>query len=59
MRPIVEKGVSKSKKVEFLELLVDDKSQVLFVQAIRSQTDKFKIIVAVVNGSALTGIRKH
>ncbi|GAU14539.1 hypothetical protein TSUD_250810 [Trifolium subterraneum] len=59
MRPIVEKGVSKSKKVEFLELLVDDKSQVLFVQAIRSQTDKFKIIVAVINASALVGIRKH
>ncbi|MCI20120.1 hypothetical protein A2U01_0041281, partial [Trifolium medium] len=58
-RPIVEKGVSKSKKVEFSELLVDDKSQVLFAQAIRSQTDKFKTIVAVVYASALAGIRKH
>ncbi|WJX44975.1 hypothetical protein P8452_31896 [Trifolium repens] len=59
MRPIVEKGVSNSKKVEFSELPVDEKSQVLFAQAIRSQTDKFKTIVAVVDASSLAGIRKH
>ncbi|XP_045825387.1 uncharacterized protein LOC123917656 [Trifolium pratense] len=59
MRQIVEKDVSKSKKFEFSELPADDKSQVLFAQAIRSQTDKFKTIVAVVDASALAGIRKH
>lgn len=59
MRSIVDKGVSKASKVEFSELPVDDKSQVLFAQAIRSQTDKFKTIVAVVDASALAGIRKH
>ncbi|WJX51060.1 hypothetical protein P8452_37290 [Trifolium repens] len=59
MRPIVEKGVSNSKKVEFSELPVDEKSQVLFAQVIRSQTDKFKTIVAVVDASSLAGIRKH
>ncbi|GAU35774.1 hypothetical protein TSUD_61340 [Trifolium subterraneum] len=59
MRQIVEKDVSKLKKVEYSELPVDDKSQVLFAQAIRSQTDKFKTIVAVVDASALAGIRKH
>ncbi|KAK2431307.1 porphobilinogen deaminase, chloroplastic [Trifolium repens] len=41
------------KKVEFSELPVGNKSQVLFAQAIRSQIDKFKTIVAVVDCSAL------
>jgi len=59
MRSIVEKGVSKASKVEFSELPVDEKSQVLFAQAIRSQTDRFKTIVAVVDASAVAGIRKH
>jgi hypothetical protein len=59
MQPIGEKGVSMSKKIEFSELPDDDKSEVLFAQAIRSQTDKFKTIVAVVDASALAGIRKH
>ncbi|XP_004505652.1 uncharacterized protein [Cicer arietinum] len=59
LRPIVEKDISKSDKVEFSELPVDEKSQVLFAQAIRSQTDKFKTIVAVVDASALAGLRKH
>ncbi|CAK8576926.1 unnamed protein product [Lathyrus sativus] len=59
LRPIGEKGVSKSDKVEFSELEVDEKSQVLFAQSIRSQTDKFKTIVAVVDAGVLAGIRKH
>ncbi|CAL5212684.1 unnamed protein product [Lathyrus oleraceus] len=59
LRPIGEKGVSKSDKVEFSELEVDEKSQVLFAQSIRSQTDRFKTIVAVVDAGVLAGIRKH
>ncbi|XP_057453211.1 uncharacterized protein LOC130745083 [Lotus japonicus] len=49
----------KWRKIEFSELPFDDKSQVLFAQAIRSQTDKFKTVVAVVDASALAGLRKH
>ncbi|XP_058730319.1 uncharacterized protein LOC131602261 [Vicia villosa] len=59
LRPIEGKGVSKSDKVEFSELEVDEKSQVLFAQSIRSQTDKFKTIVAIVDAGVLAGIRKH
>lgn len=59
LRPIDGKGVSKSDKVEFSELEVDEKSQVLFAQSIRSQTDKFKTIVAIVDAGVLAGIRKH
>ncbi|CAI8617237.1 unnamed protein product [Vicia faba] len=59
LRPIGEKGVLKSSKVEFSELEVDEKSQVLFAQSIRSQTDKFKTIVAIVDAGVLAGIRKH
>ncbi|KAJ1420662.1 hypothetical protein SESBI_14239 [Sesbania bispinosa] len=59
LRPIRGKGVPKSDKVEFSELPVDDKSHALFAQAIRSQTEKFKTIVAVVDASVLAGLRKH
>ncbi|QCD88826.1 uncharacterized protein LOC114170683 [Vigna unguiculata] len=53
------KSAAKSDKVEFSELPVDDKSHALLAQAIRSQSDKFKTIVAVVDASALAGLRKH
>ncbi|KAK9910474.1 hypothetical protein M0R45_034434 [Rubus argutus] len=46
-------------KTEFSELPVEDKSQALFAQALRSQTKKFKTIVAVVDASGLSGLRKH
>ncbi|XP_027361737.1 uncharacterized protein LOC113869555 [Abrus precatorius] len=59
LRPIDRKSVANSDKIEFAELSVDDKSHVLFAQAIRSQTDKYKTIVAVVDASALAGLRKH
>ncbi|XP_028190996.1 uncharacterized protein LOC114376884 [Glycine soja] len=59
LRPINRKSAAKSDKIEFSELPVDDKSHALFAQAIRSQTDKFKTIVAVVDASALAGLRKH
>ncbi|CAJ1933994.1 unnamed protein product [Sphenostylis stenocarpa] len=59
LRPVNRKGPSKLDKIEFSELPVDDKSHALFAQAIRSHTDKFKTIVAVVDASALAGLRKH
>ncbi|KAK2434870.1 hypothetical protein QL285_019981 [Trifolium repens] len=59
MQPIGEKGVSMSNSIEFSELPDDEKSEVLFAQAIRNQTDKFKTVVAVVDATALAGIRKH
>ncbi|GAU15135.1 hypothetical protein TSUD_08730 [Trifolium subterraneum] len=59
MQPIGKNAISLSNKIELSELPDDDKSEVLFAQAIRSQTDKFKTIVAVVDANALAGIRKH
>jgi hypothetical protein len=59
MQPIGEKGVSMSNSIEFSELPDDEKSEVLFAQAIRNQTNKFKTVVAVVDATALAGIRKH
>jgi len=59
MQPVGEKGVSKSNKIEYSELPGDVQAQVMFTQAIRSQTDKFKTIVAVVDASVLADIRKH
>lgn len=57
--PIDKIGNPNSAKVEFSELPEEDKSHVLFAQALRSQTKKFKTIVAVVDASALAGLRKH
>ncbi|KAK7258121.1 hypothetical protein RIF29_32585 [Crotalaria pallida] len=59
LQPINRKGIKKSDKIEFSELPVDDKAHVLFANAIRSQTDKFKTVVAVVDAGALAGLRKH
>ncbi|KAK7312176.1 hypothetical protein VNO77_35848 [Canavalia gladiata] len=59
LRPINRKSVAESDKIGFSELPVDDRSHVLVAQAIRSQTDKFKTIVAVVDAGALAGLRKH
>ncbi|MCD7472928.1 hypothetical protein HAX54_014363 [Datura stramonium] len=44
---------------EFSELSIEDKSHALLAQALRSQTEKFKSIVAVVDASSLAGLRKH
>ncbi|KAH1141194.1 hypothetical protein GLYMA_12G021000v4, partial [Glycine max] len=59
LRPSNRKGAAKSDNIEFSEILADDKLHTLFAQAIRSQTDKFKTIVAVVDAIALAGLRKH
>ncbi|KAK6787911.1 hypothetical protein RDI58_016436 [Solanum bulbocastanum] len=44
---------------EFSALSIEDKSHALLAQALRSQTEKFKSIVAVVDASVLAGLRKH
>ncbi|PON37016.1 Transmembrane protein [Parasponia andersonii] len=57
--PLNKIGDSNSGNAEFSELSVHDKSQVLLAHALRSQTKKFKTIVAVVDASSLAGLRKH
>ncbi|MED6109462.1 hypothetical protein PIB30_033843 [Stylosanthes scabra] len=59
LRPINKKLDPNSQKIDFSELSDDEKSHVLFAHAIRSQADKFKTIVAVVDASSLAGLRKH
>ncbi|KAI3461208.1 hypothetical protein Pfo_017871 [Paulownia fortunei] len=44
---------------EFSDLPVEDKSHAILAQALRSQTKKYKSIVAVVDASGLAGLRKH
>ncbi|XP_048127758.1 uncharacterized protein LOC115739135 [Rhodamnia argentea] len=57
--PSNKMGSSHSSKIEFADLPYVEKAQVLFAQALRSQAKKFKTIVAVVDASALAGLRKH
>ncbi|KAJ4977264.1 hypothetical protein NE237_002370 [Protea cynaroides] len=45
--------------IEFAELSTEEKFDVLFAQALRSQTKKFRSIVAIVDASRLTGLRKN
>ncbi|KAI6699203.1 hypothetical protein NL676_019322 [Syzygium grande] len=52
-------GSGDSSKTEFADLPYEEKAQVLFAQALRSRAKKFKTIVAVVDASALAGLRKH
>ncbi|PIN06901.1 hypothetical protein CDL12_20544 [Handroanthus impetiginosus] len=44
---------------EFSDLPVEDKSHAILAQALQSQAKKYKSIVAVVDASALAGLRKH
>lgn len=57
--PIYKRSNTNSAGIEFKDLPVEDKSHALFAQALRSQTKKFKSIVAVVDASSLAGLRKH
>lgn len=57
--PINKMGKPNSSKVDFSVLSVEEKSHVLLVQALKSQTEKFKSIVAIVDASGLAGLRKH
>ncbi|XP_073008232.1 uncharacterized protein [Typha latifolia] len=49
----------KSTNVEFFELPSEEKSHLLFAEAIRSQARKFGSVVAIVDASCLAGIRRH
>ncbi|KAL6342705.1 hypothetical protein AAG906_013111 [Vitis piasezkii] len=57
--PINKLSSTNLDEIEFSDLPVEDKSHALFAQALRSQTKKFKTIVAVVDASGLSGLRKH
>ncbi|KAI3407474.1 uncharacterized protein J3R85_020955 [Psidium guajava] len=57
--PSKKMGSGHSSKIEFADLPHEEKAQVLFAQALRSQAKKSKTIVAVVDASALAGLRKH
>ncbi|KAJ8774852.1 hypothetical protein K2173_018111 [Erythroxylum novogranatense] len=46
-------------KIEFSELPVQDKGHALLAQALKSQTKKFKTVVAVVHARGLAGLRRH
>ncbi|KAK6138235.1 hypothetical protein DH2020_028019 [Rehmannia glutinosa] len=50
---------SVSAHCEFSDLPMEDKSHAILAQALRSQTKKYKSIVAVVDASGLAGLRKH
>ncbi|KAM7252164.1 hypothetical protein ACFE04_024047 [Oxalis oulophora] len=51
--------INKTGESEFPKLSMDEKSQALFAKALQSQAKKFKTTVAIVDASALAGIRKH
>uniref|UniRef100_F6I3T6 Uncharacterized protein n=1 Tax=Vitis vinifera TaxID=29760 RepID=F6I3T6_VITVI len=57
--PINKLSSTNLDEIEFSDLPVEDKSHALFAQVLRSQTKKFKTIVAVVDASGLSGLRKH
>ncbi|XP_011090243.1 uncharacterized protein LOC105170968 [Sesamum indicum] len=48
-----------SANCEFSDLPMEDKSHAILAQALRSQTNKYTSIVAVVDASGLAGLRKH
>ncbi|WVZ86207.1 hypothetical protein U9M48_033029 [Paspalum notatum var. saurae] len=48
-----------SKELDFSELQSDEKCHVLLVQALRSQLKEFGSVVAIVDASCLSGIRRH
>ncbi|KAK1383208.1 TraB domain-containing protein [Heracleum sosnowskyi] len=43
----------------FSDLPVEDRSHALLAHALKSQTEKFKSVVAVIDSGALSGMRKH
>ncbi|XP_050212410.1 uncharacterized protein LOC126663826 [Mercurialis annua] len=52
-------GMTNKTKAEFTELTVEDKSSALLAQTLQNQSVKFKKIVALVDSSALAGLRKN
>ncbi|KAL9238017.1 hypothetical protein vseg_012498 [Gypsophila vaccaria] len=56
--PMHKLGNLRSGKIDFHELSVEEKSQCLLSQALRSRVKKSKTVVAVVDANGLAGIRK-
>ncbi|KAG8371073.1 hypothetical protein BUALT_Bualt13G0049000 [Buddleja alternifolia] len=52
-------GKSKNGNCGFSDLSMEDKSHAILAQALRSQTEKYKSIVAIVDASGLAGLRKN
>lgn len=52
-------GHSVHSESTFSELPIHDKSHALLAEALRSQTQEFKSIVAIVDSSCLGGLRRH
>jgi hypothetical protein len=50
---------SNSAKLEFSQLSSDEKSHVLFAQALKSQAKTLGTVVAIVDAGSLCGIRRH
>ncbi|RWW66188.1 hypothetical protein BHE74_00026458 [Ensete ventricosum] len=50
---------SNSTEIQFFELPSEEKSHVLFVQALRSQAKKLGSVVAIVDAGCLAGLRRH
>ncbi|XP_074565400.1 uncharacterized protein LOC141821915 [Curcuma longa] len=46
-------------EMDFFDLSLEEKSHVLFAQALRNQARKFGTVVAIVDTSCLAGLRKH
>ncbi|RWR71976.1 hypothetical protein CKAN_00016400 [Cinnamomum micranthum f. kanehirae] len=57
--PVNKMESAHSSNIEFPELSHEEKSHVLLVHALKSQTKKFKSIVAIVDASSLGGLWKH
>ncbi|OVA11886.1 hypothetical protein BVC80_747g7 [Macleaya cordata] len=57
--PTNKMGNQISSNSGFSELSTEDKFHALFAKALRSQTKKFKSVVAIVDASSLAGLRKH
>ncbi|XP_071712968.1 uncharacterized protein [Rutidosis leptorrhynchoides] len=57
--PIAKTVDHQSSKVDFSALPEDEKSHALIAQSLRSQTKTFKSIVAIIDASTLSGLRKH
>ncbi|KAJ3675410.1 hypothetical protein LUZ60_004452 [Juncus effusus] len=57
--PMHKKDASSFAQPEFENLPSEEKSHVLFAQALKTQAKKFGSVVAIVDASCLCGIRRH
>ncbi|XP_043725068.1 uncharacterized protein LOC122671737 [Telopea speciosissima] len=57
--PTKKMGNNNKDQIEFAELSAEEKSDVLYAQALRSQAKKFRSVVAIVDAKMLAGLRQH